>query len=209
MFVCITFIYTNICYNSSMCGQYILKDDIGINQYKAILSEMYDQETIDLLKCGDIAPSNLCLVRDENFNIDIMKWQYKLFGRNLVNIRSESIKDKDLYKEDYQSHKCVILANGFYEWDTNHQRYYIHTNDSACYFAGIYQIIDGKKNFTIITRKATTTLKIHNRVPIVLNKRQAIEYLQSNDDYSFFDKYQPELTIETSFENLSLFDEDK
>jgi len=101
-----------------------------------------------------------------------------------INARSESIFDKPSFKNSIRSKRCLVLANGFYEWrqvDGINYPYYIRLkNHSIFSFAGIW---DGWKNpidknvtysYSIITCKSNKLLsKIHNkknRMPVILSK---------------------------------------
>jgi len=176
-----------------MCGKYFISELFDLTDYRKVLNRKYDQLVLDLVTKGDILPSSLCLVRDESFNLDLMKWQYEIFNRKVINSRCESINN--YYSDDYLNHKCLILASGFYEFDENKKPHTIQTEDAICYLAGLYQIKDGKKYFSIITKQATSTKHIHERVPVVFNKRQALQYLNSKQDISILLKNNPSFII--------------
>lgn len=96
-----------------MCGRYYFDESIDISKILKVLEKKYDQKTLDLLSTGEIFPSNISLVFAEN-DYHLMKWGYSLNKRNLINTRIETIRDTDIYRNDYQNHKCVIIASGFY-----------------------------------------------------------------------------------------------
>ncbi|MDD5083737.1 MAG: SOS response-associated peptidase [Candidatus Moranbacteria bacterium] len=39
-------------------------------------------------------------------------------GSHLINARSETVAEKPIFKRLLQKHRCLVLADGFYEWDT-------------------------------------------------------------------------------------------
>ncbi len=187
-----------------MCGRYYFDENIDISKILKILEKKYDQKTLDLLSTGEIFPSNISLVFANN-DYHLMKWGYSLNKRNLINTRIETIRDTDIYKTDYQNHKCVIIASGFYEWDKHKRRHYITTGDDIIYFAGIYQKNNPVYNYSIITTEAISTKNIHNRVPIVLNKNETDNYLNNRYSIEQLIKLQPDFNTETEYEILTLF----
>jgi putative SOS response-associated peptidase YedK len=191
-------------YSNIMCGRYYFDESIDISKILEVLEKKYDQNTLDLLSTGEIFPSNISLVFANN-DYYLMKWGYSLNKRNLINTRIETIRDTDIYKEDYLNHKCVIIASGFYEWDKHKKRHYITTGDDIIYFAGIYQKDNPVYNYSIITTEATSTKSIHNRVPIVLNKDEIDNYLNNRYSINQLIELQPVFKSYTDYEILSLF----
>lgn len=187
-----------------MCGRYYFDESIDISKILKILEKKYDQETLNLLSTGEIFPSNISLVFADN-DYHLMKWGYSLNKRNLINTRIETIRDTSIYQEDYQNHKCVIIASGFYEWDKHKRRHYIKTGDDVIYFAGIYQKNQPLYNYSIITTAANSTKNIHHRVPIVLNKNEVDNYLNNLYSIEQLINLQPVFTTETNYEILTLF----
>jgi len=191
-------------YISIMCGRYYFAESIDIAKILKVLEKKYDQKTLDLMSTGEIFPSNISLVFADN-DYQLMKWGYSLNKRNLINTRIETIRDTNIYREDYQNHKCVIVASGFYEWDRHKKRHYIHTTDKIIYFAGIYQKDSPLYNYSIITTEAVSTKNIHNRVPVILNKDEVRNYLANRYSIEQLIDLQPALISETDYEILSLF----
>ena len=179
-----------------MCGRVWLAPETDLEKYRKILADKFDQETLKLWKkIGEFYPSDLLLVIDSANNITLMKWGYDVFTRKVINTRIESIRDKKIYTEDYLNHRCLIPASGFYEWDSNKRKCYFHTDDSIFYLAGIYQETDGIEQCSILTKEATSTKAIHNRIPIVMNRQQAASYL-NKPDFELLTGNAPDLKVE-------------
>ncbi|NLZ76253.1 MAG: SOS response-associated peptidase [Erysipelotrichia bacterium] len=191
-------------YINIMCGRYYFDESIDISKILQILEKKYNQSTLDLLSTGEIFPSNVSLVFANN-DYQLMKWGYSLNKRNLINTRIETIRDTNIYEDDFQNHKCVVIASGFYEWDKHKKRHYIHTDEDIIYFAGIYQIDNPIYNYSIITTEASSTRNIHNRVPIVLNKNEIDNYLNGKYTIEQLIDLQPVFISEADYEILSLF----
>ena len=98
--------------------------------------------------------------------------------RPLINARLETLMEKVSFKKLIQTSRCLVLADGYYEWKRENKEkfpYYFSMVDSGLiYFAGIHQ----NNQFCIITRDATETVKeIHHREPLIINEEQIPDYL--------------------------------
>ncbi len=99
-------------------------------------------------------------------------------GPLLINARSETIAEKPAFKEACRARRCLIPADGFYEWekdeDGHRLPWYVHRADRApMVFAGIWQEWEreGEHQTTcaIVTTSASTDIDhIHHRMPVVL-----------------------------------------
>ena len=114
-----------------------------------------------------------------------MLWGFtaKGVGRPVVNSRVESAKDKALWKEAWQKHRCIIPASWYYEWEhllspsgkpKTGDRYMIQPRGSeVCYLAGLYQIEEFRDLrypvFSILTRTPSPEFsRLHDRMPVIL-----------------------------------------
>lgn len=105
-------------------------------------------------------------------------------GPPLINARGESIAEKPSFRAAYRQRRCLIPADGFYEWqripssDTK-QPYYIHYRDNRPFaFAGLWESWRAKgadgdahtvESCTIVTTSATPALsELHDRMPVIL-----------------------------------------
>ena len=169
-----------------MCGRFFI--DKAIEQTaRRQLQQIYDQQTVDSWKTGDMYPGNLCLAIDNQNRPALMNWGYDLFSRNIINTRLESVMEKDFYRLPFSRYRCLIMASGFYEWDQNKKRHFIKANDDLFYMAAIFQPTEKFSRFSIITKPATQSLHIHDRVPVVFNRQQASQYLMSPDIQQMMD----------------------
>ena len=114
-------------------------------------------------------------------------------GNRMINARSETVAEKPSYRNAYKKRRCLILANGFYEWrkETDGKTpYFITTeDDSAFAFAGLWehwQSKDGEESLqttTIITAAANDFMtNLHQRMPIILNSSTADRWLSGDND---------------------------
>jgi putative SOS response-associated peptidase YedK len=93
-------------------------------------------------------------------------------GSRMINARVETITSKPAFKAAIKQRRCLIPANGFYEWlgkSGNKQPYCFHlASDEPIAFAGLWEVWEGKntaaepspyKSCTIITTDASDSVK--------------------------------------------------
>ena len=100
------------------------------------------------------------------------------FGRRLINARGETLAEKPSFKGAYKYRRCLILADGFYEWKALSGRKTPHfifmKSREAFAFAGLWsewESADGSilKTCAIITIEPNELMKpIHKRMPVIL-----------------------------------------
>jgi putative SOS response-associated peptidase YedK len=112
-------------------------------------------------------------------------------GYKMINTRSESITEKPSFKNAFRKRRCLIPANGFFEWKKDPQKtpYRIHLkNDNLFAMAGIWETWkDGKDNlvhtFSIITTTPNSLMEtIHNRMPVILPPEKEKVWLDETNE---------------------------
>jgi putative SOS response-associated peptidase YedK len=96
----------------------------------------------------------------------------------LINARAESALDKPAFRNAMRRRRCLIPADGFYEWRESgggKQAYFVRRRDRAPYaFAGLYETWTGPNGeeldtAAIVTTNANRALSvIHDRMPVIL-----------------------------------------
>ena len=110
-------------------------------------------------------------------------------GNRLINARGETVAEKPSFRGSFKYKRCLILVDGFYEWQTNpgikiKTPYYIHMKDRKPFvFAGLWdswESSDGSslKTCTIITTTPNEIMApIHDRMPVILHPRDYAKWL--------------------------------
>lgn len=113
-------------------------------------------------------------------------------GNRMINARSEGIATKNAYRNAIKKQRCLIPADGFYEWaavpgQKRKQPYFIHRSDGELLaFAGLWEQWSGPerdgsqrlRSATIITTEANDTMEpIHDRMPVILPPSRWAEWL--------------------------------
>jgi putative SOS response-associated peptidase YedK len=100
-------------------------------------------------------------------------------GARLINARSETVTEKPAFREAFKRRRCIIPADGFYEWqrtESKKQPYYFFMKDERPFgFAGLWERWkdtdgDAVESCSILTTEANELLKhFHDRMPVILH----------------------------------------
>ena len=108
-------------------------------------------------------------------------------GFKMINARAETVTEKPAYRDAIKTRRCLITADGFYEWQARtsakrKQPFHITRADGAPFaFAGLWAIWHGAgdevlRTCTIVTTEANDLLRdVHNRMPVILPDQDAEE----------------------------------
>ncbi|MDE0943420.1 MAG: SOS response-associated peptidase [Alphaproteobacteria bacterium] len=117
----------------------------------------------------------------------VPSWSKDSSSGGQINARSETAGEKPTFRGAYQQRRCLIPADGFYEWqkiDGGKQPYWISRADGAPFvFAGLWETWNAGKagemtGFTVLTTTATETLhEIHHRMPVIIGKQNFAAWL--------------------------------
>lgn len=152
-----------------MCGRYTL-----FSQFQAVASHFGLINTVDFPPLFNAAPMQNLPIVIEN-RIGLVRWGLMpAWGRGKsdikpqINARIETVKDKPFFRDSFESRRCLVPANGFYEWQKmtgGKQPWYFSDENRLLAFAGIYN----KDGFCIITRPAAEPVaEIHGRMPVIV-----------------------------------------
>ena len=103
-----------------------------------------------------------------------------------INARAETVAEKPSYRDAFKRKRCLIPANGFYEWRRDGDRktpHHIHAPDNGLLaFAGVWDHWDkqgeGFDSCSIIVTTASRIMQpIHERMPVILNPAQYSTWL--------------------------------
>ena len=168
-----------------MCGRFALTIS------PTALAKLFQLDDVSSLEARyNIAPSQpvASVVQPEDSSGHILKmfrwglipsWaQDPAIGDRMINARSETIAEKPAFRSAYKSHRCLIPADGFFEWqklNRGKQPYFIHLRDQTpMVFAGLFQCWHAPdesviESCTILTTAANDLMKpIHDRMPVII-----------------------------------------
>lgn len=119
--------------------------------------------------------------------LDLLRWglipswaKDPSIGTRMINARMESLSEKTAFKEALRLRRCLVIADGFYEWQKQgrtKQPFYIRRGDDALLaMAGLWDrwmSPDGEiiETFTVITKPSVPPVtEIHDRMPAILRE---------------------------------------
>jgi putative SOS response-associated peptidase YedK len=133
----------------------------------------------------NIAPTQNSFVvrlKDGNRELADLRWGLVPFwaddlkiGSRMINAQSETCATKPAFRRAFESRRCLVVADGFYEWPTRQTPRLITLKDTEPFsFAGLWESWRPKEGnkvetFTILTTTSSEFMvEIHNRMPVML-----------------------------------------
>ncbi|NHE55608.1 SOS response-associated peptidase [Cyclobacterium plantarum] len=175
-----------------MCGRYSLaKTKIDLeNRFEAEMLEAFTPRY-------NIAPSQLVpvITTESPKGFSHFYWgitpsfaKNKPVANKLINARAETITEKATFKNAFKKNRCLVPADGFYEWKKIGKktkvpyRFVLH-GESIFSMAGIWEEYETEKGETAHTFLVLTTApnqlsaEIHDRMPVILKKEDEAKWL--------------------------------
>lgn len=177
-----------------MCGRFTLTSE-GKDLMDYLKIDMWDsdftwQPSYNIIPTQEIPVltcKNQRIVQGMYWGL-IPNWSRDIkIASQMINARAETLTEKPAYKNLVQSKRCIVVADGYYEWmQTNQGKkpYYIYDPENIILpFAGLWDRWENdnkqhRMSCTIITTEPSNELKhIHNRMPVILANDKMDEWL--------------------------------
>jgi len=177
-----------------MCGRFTLTVDPAEAQ-EALREVTFPQKFAPRFNIAPTQPV-LAIPNDDQNRADFFVWglipmwaKDPSIGNRLINARAETLEEKPSFRGGLKYKRCLILADGFYEWKGASGKkvktpFFIHMKDRKPFaFAGLWDSWtspDGSqiKSCTIITTEPNDLMAIiHNRMPVILHPRDYAKWL--------------------------------
>ncbi len=179
-----------------MCGRFTLAIETPA------LQQEFGVVTVppDWVPRFNVAPTQpIAVITDaEERKLEWMHWGLVPFwakdpsiGSRLINARSETAHEKPAFRAAFARRRCLILADGFYEWQKPvrgkgpKNPFYFRRKDSRPFaFAGLWERWDSPEgnmmlSATILTTSANELVKpVHERMPVMLSGDNLWRWLQ-------------------------------
>ena len=178
-----------------MCGRFTLI--LEPNELQADL-QLGDIPS-DLASRYNIAPTQpVAVVADATTrNVELFRWglipswaKDISIGSRLINARSETLEEKPSFKTAFTRRRCLILADGFYEWHRKmgrgekSQPYFFRLENGEPFaFAGLWDTWHSPEgesinSCTLITCSANDLVgRIHDRMPVILDSASIWDWM--------------------------------
>ncbi len=180
-----------------MCGRFAF-----YSPAEATASLFGASSSADVKPRYNIAPTQfIAAVREDEQQareVAMLRWGLVPFwakdpsiGNRMINARAETVAEKPSFRNAYKKRRCLVLADGFYEWrkegDTK-TPYFISLADGSPFaFAGLWENWSSKESdeslqtTAIITTEASDFMaQIHQRMPVVLQPEHAGRWLDGD-----------------------------
>lgn len=175
-----------------MCGRFTM-----FTQAEALAERFHVAlPNVPIKATYNAAPSQaqLTIVNTEPDIITLSTWGFVpawAAGRSgvkpIINARAETVATKPFFRSAFKQHRCLVLADGFYEWQRTKGgkipfRIILKTEEPFA-FAGIWSTIHtadgtGQQTFSIITTTPNDLMaEIHDRMPVILHPHDEDDWL--------------------------------
>jgi putative SOS response-associated peptidase YedK len=171
-----------------MCGRYA---QTGKARRRALTlaQEMEEEKAFRAhvkAETWNLAPSTLSLVvraaANGRLSADWLSWGFEGATEGElrpINARIETAASKPLFREAWKERRCIIPADGWYEWKADRgqkQPYYFHRrDDEPIFFAGLWS----HQTFCLFTTAADGDLaQVHDRRPLTVREELARAWIE-------------------------------
>ena len=177
-----------------MCGRYWI-DSEPEGELAEIIACMQRLELPDgrspAKLSGEIFPGDsvpvICRSRNGKIMSYPMEWGFhSADGRRIINARSETAREKPMFRQSMTDRRCLVPMSAYFEWQTRGRekiRHRIIPEESGlCCLAGLYRFEGDRPVFTVLTRDAAPEISfIHDRMPVILPYADREEWLSGCD----------------------------
>lgn len=173
-----------------MCGRYLITTPV-----EAINALFGTTAVVNLPARYNLAPTQEAPVvrrrSDGGRELVMLRWGLvpgwaddPAIGSRMINARGESVAEKPAFRGAFRATRCLVAANGFYEWRSEGKRkqpYLVRLRGGGLFaFAGLWESWRPKgsagevlETYTIVTTDASPTIRdIHPRMPVMLEPDQ-------------------------------------
>jgi putative SOS response-associated peptidase YedK len=187
-----------------MCGRYVQASSYGdLEQY--FQTDEVRERAVEHRPDYNVAPTRdvpVVAVSEQRRVLDVVRWglvppwaKDLSIGNRMINARAESVATKPAYRKAFEKRRCIVPADGFYEWRRIEGRsklpYYIrHADGTPLAFAGLWERwkdpddpeAEWIRTCCIITTDANEALrKVHDRMPVVLPEASWEQWLDPDN----------------------------
>ncbi|HEX5191622.1 MAG TPA: SOS response-associated peptidase [Solirubrobacteraceae bacterium] len=178
-----------------MCGRYSL----ATSDHRSIRARFPIGDSVEIRQRFNVAPTDEVLtVTTDKHGVprgELLRWglvpswaDSPSIGAKMINARVETAADKPAFRRAFTRYRCLIVADGFYEWRRTpgapKQPFRITRDDHEPFaFAGLWSVWHGDgeqtlRTCTILTTAANAAIEtLHDRMPVILPPGHEDEWL--------------------------------
>ena len=183
-----------------MCGRYTLTRQEGvIEEMQAVLGMVAQSDWWKpRFNVAPTQPAPVVIAHDGVRTLEMMRWglvphwaskrgQTGKPAPLMINARVETIEDKPVFREAFHRRRCLVPADGFFEWKrdgkTPRPLYFRPEPRRVIAFAGVWTRAGETTSFAILTGPPNALVApIHDRMPIVLPREAYAAWLDPDVD---------------------------
>lgn len=136
----------------------------------------------------DVRPSDASAVIFRNgggLSAAGMRWGFSNPYSNglIINARSETACEKNLFRDSVMKRRCIIPASGFYEWDAYKARFrFTLPEGGLILMAGFWHEEQGTPRYTILTTDANESMRpVHDRMPVMIGREEIRAWITEDE----------------------------
>jgi putative SOS response-associated peptidase YedK len=175
-----------------MCGRFVLLTDLSVIVESFGIAEM----ACDYRTSNNISPGQQIsvVVRDNKTRLVNTSWglvpswaKDPSIGNKMFNARAETVAEKPSFRKSFQNRRCLIVADGFYEWQKlgkDRKPFYFSMKSGRPFgFAGLYETWmsperEPLNTCTIITTQPNELVRsVHDRMPVIVPKDEETSWI--------------------------------
>ena len=154
-----------------MCGRFTLRTKMNV-----LVSQFACASGIDWPPRFNIAPAQQVLVLRGQRELAALRWGFapRWAKAAQINARAETVAEKPMFRAAFRSRRCLIIADGYYEWREKMPRFYEIDGGNPFVFAGLWE----QDTCALLTTAANPlAAEIHDRMPVILDRSDYDDWL--------------------------------
>ena len=185
-----------------MCGRYHYSEQESVEIEKIVKDVAKKLGPTHQIKTGEVYPADEAVVMVlENGQMvpTAIKWGFPRWngGGVVINARSETALEKNMFRRSVLERRCVIPSTGFYEWQRiggkkQKEKYLLRRpGEKELYMAGMWDLFKLADHteyaaFVILTTAANESVaSIHDRMPVILSPEERKPWLKDESFTEF------------------------
>ena len=177
----------------AMCGRYTLTVDYDDLANELGLQGPRPPDWVPRFNIAPTQPVPVVTSRDPDA-VTFHRWgliphwaKDRSIGNRMINARKETLSEKPSFRESFETRRCLVLADGFYEWKTEvkvKRPFYIRLASKGAFtFAGLWDRWKGPDGEVILSCTIITTepnslvAPLHDRMPAILTPEGRADWL--------------------------------
>jgi putative SOS response-associated peptidase YedK len=159
-----------------MCGRFVLKKRLA----DGLIQPLRWKDVYAFHAGLNLSPgSQIVVVPSLDKDATLATWGFPSpYGPQLIiNARAETIHEKPTFRDAFKHRRCLVPADGWYEWQGKQPHYIHRRNDALMAFAGILQPGEIPRVAIITTAAAPELASIHDRMPAIIPEHMWAHWL--------------------------------